>query len=139
MAIEEKIVVDYADLDTAHKKAKELEQTIERGERNQTRANKKGISDRQQALRNSLASEIRNIRAMMQNRVGLLNDALRKEEISERQHAAKLANIRRIANNQVNAARTERGFDIPERQGIGVGAGLAAAGVVAESSQPCDC
>lgn len=126
MSIEEKIILDSSDFDAAIRKSKQLQDEVEKGQGQQTRVTKRGLSQRQQALRDSLANEIRNIRALTANRIASLNDAHRKEIISEREHAARLAAIRRSANDQVKGARAERGFEVPTGGGLGVGAGIAA-------------
>lgn len=125
MSIEEKIKLDTSDFDVALKKSKQLEKSFDDSQSNQTKATKKGISQRRQALRDSLANEIRNIRAMTANRIAQLNQAHKQEIISERQHAARLAAIRRSANDQVKLKKAERGFDVPTGGGIGVGASIA--------------
>lgn len=115
MPIEEKISVDYSELDDAEKAAKSLETTVKSSEAAQNKAVKEGINERTQTIRDGLAAQLKETRAGSQARVKEAQEALRKEEISEKEYAKRMVAIQAEAQKQIVSLKATRQQLLPQQ------------------------
>lgn len=129
--VDYKIRVDDSGLDTAAKKADGLEQQLGASEAAQTKRTKEGVNARTQLLRDGLAQNMRAVRENSQEEINVLKDKLKREEIDQKEFAAKYVQITKNAQDQIKAIKSQKAQLLPPEPvargaGFGVGMGFAA-------------
>lgn len=115
MPIEEKISVDFSELEDAEKAARTLESTVKEGEAAQNKAIKQGVSERTQTIRDGLAQQLKETRAATQVRVREAQEALKKEEIGEKEYAKRVVAIQADAQKQIQSIKATRAQLLPQQ------------------------